>query len=87
MSDQNEYPSILDGQGLLQETHEEELYEMETDAIDSPRREEPRTNSRKRHYDERNNRKGPRSRRHNSKERPYKKARHARHRSCHRGKN
>ena len=41
MSDQNESPSILDEQGLLQETHEEQLSEMETDAIDSSRREEP----------------------------------------------
>ena len=38
---------------------------------------EPETRNRKRHY-ENDRRKGPRSRRHHSKERPFEKARHAR---------
>ena len=73
----NKFPSIFDEDGLLKEEHSDNEHEMEIDELESPRREEPETRNIKRHY-EKDSRKGSRNRRHHSKERPFKKARHAR---------
>ena len=66
----NDSPSIFDEDGLLKEEQGNNEREMEIDKLKSPRREEPETKNKKRHYGN-DSRKGSRGRRHHSKQRPF----------------